>query len=1214
MAITHSIKFAASAKEAAAEILKYEDQIVSTASTVDRMAASLSGEQIFRASHNWVAAVEQIGGATKLTAAEKERLHARLGEVIEKYEVLGHTAPTQLRQVYDATAPATQATESWTTSLVKNAGAYVAGMATWETAKAVIRGVKDFVVESVQAYAEEEAAVKKLTVALSAQGTAAPATLQAYRDMAAGLQQMTTYADDAVLASQALLVQVGNVMPHQMARALEATTNLASGLGIDLEAATMLVAKAFAGKTETLSRYGVVVDETQLKLRGVDAVLDVVQQKFGGQAQAEIETMSGRLKQAANLWGDLKEKIGETVATDPLVQAFLRNTTDSIERMNQAAANGQGPAGLGGWIQLLSRATPLPIVGDWAVALERAAEKANAAEAEAQRLRAEMAKPLPVSTWLDIDTLTAGQQAVIDTTAILEWSRQQIEAQAAKPKNADDALAQIDAIRERIRGLKADTAALSAADAIYAHQLRDLGESHSEIARLLGVSEGRVRAYFDAWKGGEEAVKRQDALFGRDLIARAQQYAQDLGGIENITKLTTAKKQELSDAVGKALDAYRALGREAPIELHRIWIAATELSDPALTRGLPEGLLRNLRSVKDEAYWVGQATADQLEAGMTYGDPGFFMDWMLHTPGSGMLQYDPRTEMRSFGRRISGAIGDGMIEVAGQLPETFAAAFTGGGSASGAFKAIGMQVGGVVGDALGAEIGSKVGTSLKGSLGDKLGGALGGALGSAVGFAIQGVVALIGQIGPKSADEQILARIGSRYGATISQGLAQGIEANAKSLFRGDWLAAEIFNLGAIIDAAGGVTDASFTKWAQATRDIFVMVETGKFTTEQAATALDQTFSKLAGHLRETGALASAKFLELIDLQERFHIESAAVESYVAAQAESAIGHLTRVVETSAIQSQAAASALADTGVLALQALLDQGVPLGEALQRYDTYTASLTKRLSEAGFHGTEAFAQLQAQSALAKDAIAGPLLTSIVETALAIRDLHNGNLLTQESFGGLVSQVSGLSQQWIAQGHTAQELFPFIGTQLQTIWELQSEFGYSVDETTQNLLDQAEAAGVVGEEHRSTEDRMIEGIGRMADATERLVDLFGKAWPSAMASGTDAIVKDVKRIKNAVDEAFQTPPRWEWTPPEFPGIGPGTGVSYVTGPGGVSLPAGRSLPMAGFSAARSIPVSPAPLPPLHITVVSKLNSREVARDQVLVMPEMIDLMGGRA
>lgn len=215
---------------------------------------------------------------------------------------------------------------------------FKATIAGFVSAEAIIGGVKaawgaltDFVSSSVQAYSAQESAVKKMTAALTAQGNATPQVIKQYKDMASQFQQTTVFSDELINEMQALLVQVGDVMPAEMEGALQAATNLASGLGIDLRAATMLVGKAFEGETGTLKRYGIVIDDTKLKAQGITAVLDAVQSRFGGQAQAEAETYAGKLKQIANAWSEVQEIVGEIVVSNPIVEASLRDVMTALQ-------------------------------------------------------------------------------------------------------------------------------------------------------------------------------------------------------------------------------------------------------------------------------------------------------------------------------------------------------------------------------------------------------------------------------------------------------------------------------------------------------------------------------------------------------------------------------------------------------------------------------------------------------------------------------------------------------------------------------------------------------------------------------------------------------------------------------------------------------------------------------------------------------------------
>ena len=65
------------------------DQIEATKAAADKMVRSLSGENLLRAAGTYAAAIEKIGGAQKLTAANQERVNAVMKRAVEQLEAAG---------------------------------------------------------------------------------------------------------------------------------------------------------------------------------------------------------------------------------------------------------------------------------------------------------------------------------------------------------------------------------------------------------------------------------------------------------------------------------------------------------------------------------------------------------------------------------------------------------------------------------------------------------------------------------------------------------------------------------------------------------------------------------------------------------------------------------------------------------------------------------------------------------------------------------------------------------------------------------------------------------------------------------------------------------------------------------------------------------------------------------------------------------------------
>jgi len=318
------VRIAASLGELKKNLAEGKNQIETTTASMTKLAASFKGDKLVQQAHNVTAAVAQIGGASKLTGAEQDRVNRVVQAALEKYAALGKEAPAALRQLAADTKRVEAPTQSLSTSFKTLVASWVTAQLTLVALQRVWRTLTAFIGSSVQAFAEQERATKTMVTALEAQGTATPRTIKQYKDLAAQFQRTTTYGDELTLQMQAMLVQVGNVMPSQMKGALAASMDLAAGLGVDLRAATLLVGKAFAGETGSLTRYGIVIDKTKLKTEGAAAVLAAINERFGGQAQAQAETYAGQITQMANAWGDFKEAVGEALTQDPILQAALR--------------------------------------------------------------------------------------------------------------------------------------------------------------------------------------------------------------------------------------------------------------------------------------------------------------------------------------------------------------------------------------------------------------------------------------------------------------------------------------------------------------------------------------------------------------------------------------------------------------------------------------------------------------------------------------------------------------------------------------------------------------------------------------------------------------------------------------------------------------------------------------------------------------------------
>jgi hypothetical protein len=234
------------------------------------------------------------------------------------------------------------------------------------------------------------------------------------------------------------------------------------------------------------------------------------------------------------------------------------------------------------------------------------------------------------------------------------------------------------------------------------------------------------------------------------------------------------------------------------------------------------------------------------------------------------------------------------------------------------------------------------------------------------------------------------------------------------------------------------------------------------------------------------------------------------------------------------MQTEEQARGLAAAVVGSFGEMLARGVPLREALEAVQPAITTMQQQLEATGFTGGAAFGSLVEMSRIANDAIMGPAVDAIGGAREALTGLHNSGLLNQEMFSGIAMSATQAYDAIVAQGGDGTAALMMMQPTLQTLWKLQEDFGYEVDEGTQALLDQAEAAGIVGAERLSdaekqtaAQEKLVEQMGELLAFFQRLIPVSENAghvvkntFDKAGQSATDAGQK-IKAAK--LDQAFK-------------------------------------------------------------------------------------------
>jgi hypothetical protein len=170
--------------------------------------------------------------------------------------------------------------------------------------------IVNFSKKTISAFMADEAAAKSLEQQLKNTGYAFSSPDVEY--YIANLQKMTGVLDDQLRpAFQTLLTASGSLTKSQKALAL--ALDISAGTGKSVEEVSMALAKGFSGQTTALSRLGAGLDKATLASGDMNKIMDELQNKFSGQAQARLGTYAGKMDQFRVASANASEAIGKGI-------------------------------------------------------------------------------------------------------------------------------------------------------------------------------------------------------------------------------------------------------------------------------------------------------------------------------------------------------------------------------------------------------------------------------------------------------------------------------------------------------------------------------------------------------------------------------------------------------------------------------------------------------------------------------------------------------------------------------------------------------------------------------------------------------------------------------------------------------------------------------------------------------------------------------------
>lgn len=127
-------------------------------------------------------------------------------------------------------------------------------------------------------------------------------------------------------------------------------------------------------------------------------------------------------------------------------------------------------------------------------------------------------------------------------------------------------------------------------------------------------------------------------------------------------------------------------------------------------------------------------------------------------------------------------------------------------------------------------------------------------------------------------------------------------------------------------------------------------------------------------------------------------------------------------------------------------------------------------------------------------------------------MKGLSDANLMNKDLFNAMGADATAVFNRLIEGGATSNQALALMQPTLQQLYEGQKKHGWAVDESTQALLDEAEAQGIVGDEFMSTNEQMVELL-------KILIETVGGELPEAFRRMGDAAEEQANRAADGIN-----------------------------------------------------------------------------------------------
>jgi hypothetical protein len=184
-----------------------------------------------------------------------------------------------------------------------------------------------FAKDSIKAYADSERQLRQLRAA-------AGEYTDALSEQAEVLKQKYAVDDDQIRHMETLLLRYG-AAPAQIKSATEAVLNYAAATGKDAVQATEMLVRGVEAGHGSLGRIGVSFKETGKFSTDLGNAVDALGKKFAGAADADANSLDGKMRKVSLATDDFKKALGSMFATIEQKTGLLDKLTNAVNQFSE---------------------------------------------------------------------------------------------------------------------------------------------------------------------------------------------------------------------------------------------------------------------------------------------------------------------------------------------------------------------------------------------------------------------------------------------------------------------------------------------------------------------------------------------------------------------------------------------------------------------------------------------------------------------------------------------------------------------------------------------------------------------------------------------------------------------------------------------------------------------------------------------------------------